>query len=551
MHSAVTEPDLSKSGLNKPGLIKPGLSSIGSDLEKAVEQHEVPVYIVGGKHGGTPSLTFEPPADSEPVGYLPGIRPENLGDASFTSSHGVRFQYVCGEMANGIATVEMVLESARTGWLGFFGAAGCTLDRIERAMARLRSECAQATWGSNLIHSPQEPQLEDKTVDVYLRHGVRRVSASAFMAMRPSIVRYACSGLTESPDGSVVRRNFVFAKISRPEVAKHFLSPAPEAILQALLDKREITPSEAALARRVPVAEDITVEADSGGHTDNRPLTALLPAILALRDELQKQYGFATPARIGAAGSIGTPGAVSAAFALGAAYVLTGSVNQSARESGLSDEGKKLLAAASIADVIMAPAGDMFELGVKVQVLKRGLFFPMRAAKLFELYRTYESLEAIPPAVMLSLEKDVFKQPVAQIWDETRRYFEAGNPKEVERAEREPKHRMALVFRWYLGLSSHWAISGNPARRVDYQIWCGPAMGAFNAWAAGSFLEPIENRYVSEIGLNLLFGAAALTRAQQLRSAGFNVPQRLFSYAPRELKSRTRTSADVAEPASA
>ena len=46
-------------------------------------------------------------------------------------------------------------------------------------------------------------------------------------------------------------------------------------------------------------------------------------------------------------------------------------------------------------------------------------------------------------------------------------------------------------------------------------------MGAFNAWVAGSFLEPIENRTVSEIGLNLLYGAAALTRAQQLRAAGF------------------------------
>jgi trans-AT polyketide synthase, acyltransferase and oxidoreductase domains len=332
-------------------------------------------------------------------------------------------------------------------------------------------------------------------------------------------------------------------------VAKHFLSPAPEPILQSLLESHAITPLEAALARRVPVAEDITVEADSGGHTDNRPLTALFPAILALRDQVQNQYKFATPSRIGAAGSIGTPGAVSAAFALGAAYVLTGSINQSARESGLSTEGKKLLAAAGIADVIMAPAGDMFELGVKVQVLKRGLFFPLRALKLYDLYRTYESLEQIPPAVIGSLEKDVFRQPLARIWQETRRYFEANNPKEVERAEREPKHRMALVFRWYLGLSSHWAIDGDLERRVDYQIWCGPAMGAFNAWVAGSFLERLENRTVSDIGLNLLYGAAALTRAQQLRTAGFQVPQRLFSYAPRELKHRHRGYDNAAERA--
>lgn len=191
----------------------------------------------------------------------------------------------------------------------------------------------------------------------------------------------------------------------------------------------------------------------------------------------------------------------------------------------------------------------MFELGVKVQVLKRGLFFPLRATKLYEVYRSHESLEQIPPALIASLEKDVFRQPVARVWEETRRHFQANDPTQLERAEREPKHRMALVFRWYLGQSSRWAINGNQDRLVDYQIWCGPAMGAFNAWAAGSFLEPIENRTVSEIGLNLLYGAAALTRAQQLRAAGCNVPQRLFSYAPRELKSRLRgyqTSAETA-----
>jgi trans-AT polyketide synthase, acyltransferase and oxidoreductase domains len=448
-------------------------------------------------------------------------------------------------MANGIATVEMVAASSRSGWLGFFGAAGCSLDRIEQAVARLPSECRDGSWGSNLIHSPNDPELEEKTVDIYLRHGVRRVSASAFMAMRPSVIRYVCSGLRQGSDGSVVRSNHLFAKISRPEVAKHFLSPPPEPVLQALVARGALTHSEALLARRVPVAEDLTVEADSGGHTDNRPLTALLPAILALRDELQNRHQFATPVRIGAAGSIGTPGAVSAAFALGAAYVLTGSINQSARESGLSQPGKKLLAEAGIADTAMAPAGDMFELGVKVQVLKRGVFFPQRAAKLYELYRVHDSLEEIPPAILASLEKDVFQQPVARVWEETRQYFRTNNPREIERAERDPKHRMALVFRWYLGLSNRWAIGGVAGRRMDYQIWCGPAMGAFNAWTTGSFLEPLENRSVAEIGLNLLYGAAALTRAQQLRAAGFNVPQRLFSYVPRRWGDQSHNCAAV------
>ena len=94
---------------------------------------------------------------------------------------------------------------------------------------------------------------------------------------------------------------------------------------------------------------------------------------------------------------------------------------------------------------------------------------------------------------------------------------------------------MALVFRWYLGQSSRWAIQGLPERRLDYQIWCGPAMGAFNAWVQGSFLEPIAQRTVVQIALNLLEGAAAITRAQQLRSYGVPVAAEAFDFRPRPL----------------
>ena len=83
------------------------------------------------------------------------------------------------------------------------------------------------------------------------------------------------------------------------------------------------------------MAEDITVEGDSGGHTDNQTLVALVPRILALRDEISARHGYTRDIRVGAAGGLGTPSAVAAAFALGAAYVVTGSVNQSAVDVGL------------------------------------------------------------------------------------------------------------------------------------------------------------------------------------------------------------------------
>jgi hypothetical protein len=94
---------------------------------------------------------------------------------------------------------------------------------------------------------------------------------------------------------------------------------------------------------------------------------------------------------------------------------------------------------------------------------------------------------------------------------------------------------MALVFRWYLGKASRWAIEGDATRRLDYQIWCGPAMGAFNAWTKGSFLEDPKNRTAAQIALNLLEGAAVVARSQQLRSYGVPVPPEAFHFSPRPL----------------
>ncbi|GAA3406245.1 PfaD family polyunsaturated fatty acid/polyketide biosynthesis protein [Paenibacillus hodogayensis] len=422
------------------------------------------------------------------VAVLPAMYPEWLGDRSFLNVHRVRFAYIAGEMANGIATTQMVIAMARSGMLGFFGAGGLSPARIEQAIIEIQSalDPEGLSWGINLIHSPNEPLMEEKTVDLFLRRGVVRVSASAFMGLTPAVVRYACSGLHLDAAGTIRRKHYLFAKVSRPEVAKHFMSPPPARMLEALLAKGLLSEEEVRLAAHLPLAEDITVESDSGGHTDNRPLAALFPTILGLRNELMRSFAYTRPIRVGASGGIGTPTAAAAAFALGAAYMMTGSVNQSAIESGLSAEGKKMLAAADLADVIMAPAGDMFEQGVKVQVLKRGTLFSSRGFKLQELYRAYRSLEDIPREEILKLEKEVFQEKLEHIWQDTQQFFQNRDPGQLAKALKDPKHKMALIFRWYLGKASRWAIEGTEHRRLDYQIWCGPAMGAFNAWVKGT-----------------------------------------------------------------
>jgi PfaD family protein len=216
--------------------------------------------------------------------------------------------------------------------------------------------------------------------------------------------------------------------------------------------------------------------------------------------------------------------------------VLTGSINQASVEADQSPTVKEMLARAQMADVVMAPAGDMFEMGVEVQVLKRGTLFGVRARKLYEIYRAYPSIEAIPTEVRQKLEKEIFQNNLDEVWQETRNFFEGVDPKEIARAEADPHHKLALVCRWYLGLSSKWSFQWIESRRMDYQIWMGPAQGAFNAWVEGTFLEATQNRTVVQMALNLLEGAAVITRAHQCRTYGIDVPAEAFDFRPRPLR---------------
>jgi trans-AT polyketide synthase, acyltransferase and oxidoreductase domains len=469
------------------------------------------------------------------VKFVPACLVEHLGDSGFCADHRLRYAYLAGAMANGIGSAEIVEAMGRAGMLGFFGAAGLSLRSIEAAIDRLTANLGDTPFGFNLIHTPNEPDHEAAVVDMYLRRCVRLIEASAYLDLTLPLVRYRVHGIHRDRIGRIVVPNRVIAKVSRVEVATKFFSPPPVAMLQELVKRGDITAQQAELASQIPVAQDLTAEADSAGHTDNRPALALLPTMLALRDRLQSQHNFAEPLRVGAAGGISTPASAAAALAMGAAYILTGSVNQACVESGSSDAVRQLLAEAQQAEVIMAPAADMFEMGVKVQVLKRGTMFPMRAAKLYEIYRTRDSLDAIPPADREMLEKTVFRMSIAEVWNQTRDFWQKRDPGQIARAERDPRHQMALAFRWYLGLSSRWANAGDASRKIDYQVWCGPAMGAFNEWVKGSFLEKPAQRGVVVVALNILYGAAVCLRASALRCQGVRVPSSALRLAPLEL----------------
>ncbi len=114
------------------------------------------------------------------------------------------------------------------------GAAGLSLDRVDRDVTRIQQELGNLPYAVNIIHSPNEPAIEQRTTELLLRKGVTVVEASAFLGLTPMVVQYRLNGLTRGEDGYVHARNRIIAKISRAETARQFMSPAPDAMVQQL-----------------------------------------------------------------------------------------------------------------------------------------------------------------------------------------------------------------------------------------------------------------------------------------------------------------------------
>ncbi len=530
-HAEVLELDPDPAGSARPGtaLFVPDPDSRIADPAAALADPTVPIHVVdtGAGQGWFTRGRFSAggPGALPLVGQLAPSQP--LGPAWFRERMGIRANYVAGAMAGGIASAELVIAMGRAGLLGFFGSGGLELARVEQGLQTIAAALGELPWGCNLLHNPVEPAVEDTTVDLMLAHGCTAASASAFMGLTPAVVRYRYTGATRGADGRWALPHRVFAKISRPEVARHFLAPAPADLVDGLVASGGLTAEEGEAARALPVADAITCEADSGGHTDHRPFPVVLPLIKRLRDQLAREHdhaGRGVRVAIGAAGGIGTPESVLAALALGADYVLTGSINQATPEAGTSDVAKGLLLEAGMADFASGAAPDMFELGAHVQVLSRGTLWAARSRRLYELYKAYAGWSEVPEADRKKVEGQILRRPFDAVWADTEAYWRGRDDKQLARAAKDPRHQMALVFRWYLGMSSRWARTGDTERKRDYQIWSGPSMGAFNDWVRGSSLEPLANRGVVAIADALLTGATVLERSASLARQGVEVP---------------------------
>ena len=198
-----------------------------------------------------------------------------------------------GRWRAAIASEELVIALGKAGFLGSFGAGGCSPKRVEAAILKIQAELPDGPYAFNLLNSPNEPATEQRVAEMYIQYNVPVVEASAYLDITYALVNYRVSGFSLGADGQVEhqpsRHRQNLAKRSRPPLSYRLLRPTWST---RLLEEGKITAQQAELAQHVPMADDITVEADSGGHTDNRPLVCLMPTMLALRDELQAKFNY-------------------------------------------------------------------------------------------------------------------------------------------------------------------------------------------------------------------------------------------------------------------
>lgn len=429
-----------------------------------------------------------------------------LGSSDYRKRYKVKYAYAAGGMYKGVSSPELVIAMGKASLMSYLGAGGIPLQKIEEDIILIQKELTlDSPYGINVVYNMYSSERENKLIDLCLRYGVKNIEAAAYMQVTASLVKFRLKGLRKTASGAIISENNIQAKISIPEIAELFLQPAPEKIVKILFEQGEITEEQMELSKYIPLAGEICIEADSGGHTDQGVLVVLLPVILRLREDCYRKYGYQYKINIGAAGGIGTPAAAAAALMLGADYIVTGSINQCTVEAGTSKSVKNILEKININDTAYAPAGDMFEIGARVQVVKRGTFFPVRANRLFEIYNQHASLLDINDFEKEQLESKCFGKTFEQVYEECRAYH---GEIEINKAERDPKYKMAMVFKWYFGFSSKAALSGDESNTVNYQIHCGPALGAFNQWVKGTPLERWENRKTPEIAIAIL-GATA------------------------------------------
>ncbi len=480
-------------GVNQADVIEVGPGQVLSKLTEEIKNNAEPLILSVPQ---ATELIIEKPTTK-------AGSPIVLGSKSFLKEYGVKYPYVAGSMCHGISSDQLVIKMAQSGFLAFLGSVGLSLTATEN----LIKSCQKAlqpnqSFGVNIHFSPNTLSHQQQLIDLCLRYQVNCIEVSGFDHISLDLIKYRAKGLSRSAD-QVIAKHKILLKTSKSESAEMFMQAAPKHMLNKLLADQLITEEQHELAQQVAVADDICVEGDSGWKTEQASTLVKLPEIIRLRNKYSQTYS--PMVRIGSSGGLGTPDAIAAVFMLGADFVLTGSINQCTVEANVSEHVKQLLTGLTSEDTCCVPAGDLFESGARAQVVRKGLYFPARAQKLYDLYRLNNGLDDLSHKEKQQIEQHFMHRSIETVLQEI---IDTESSQEIQKINENDKYKMAKVFKWYFEHAQKSTLNGQQQDQDNYQIYCGPALGAFNQWVSGTELESLQNRHVDDIALRLLSAAA-------------------------------------------
>lgn len=485
------------------------------DMVKKIKVETGPLTVDEGRENSEQKdmIVTVPESDNHFSEKLTGMREEripikaiDLGSESYKRRYQVKYAYCSGAMHNGISSVDMIVSMSKAGMMSYYGASGLSLKKIEDDILEISQRLRGSdSFGVNIENDVDRPGFEKDCISLLLARNVKNIEIANYFQPTEAIVKFRAEGLKRERTGKIVSENRVQVKVSRSEIAELFLSPASDQLIRRLLDSNLVTPLQAELLGSVPVATDICVESDGAGNTEKGVSTVLLSTMIRLKNRLADKYSYPENIHLGAAGGIGTPEAAACSFFQGADFIVTGSINQCTIEAQIGDTVKDMIEKVGIHDMAYAPSKYLFELGYKVQVLKKGVFFPARANKLFELYKQYNSLDELDHKLREELENKYFMKSIEEIVYECEGKC---STEELQKAVDNPKSKMAMVFKWYLEQATQAAIANDATKKINYQVYCGPSLGAFNEWVKGTKLEKWKSRNVDIIGIRIMEGAA-------------------------------------------
>lgn len=434
------------------------------------------------------------------------LTPEMLGNPLFQERYHSRLSYYAGSMANGVSSIEMVKKMANASILSIFGSGGYANETLREKLVELKSSIESGKpYGVCYIANINDERKELEQAKLFVDAQVPVIEVAACTSITKSLVYLRLSGIYFDEEKKTIKfPRRLIGKCSRIEVAKQFMSKPPKEYVDELVQEGMLTKQEALIASRVSMTDDIAVEADSGGHTDQAKMEAIVPTIIGLRDSLVEKYQYQEDIMVGCGGGIGSAKAVADALALGADFILTGSINQCTFESGASKAVKDILCELGENETGYAIAGDMFEIGAKVQVVAKQSKFIERANTLYQMFMEYDSLEEIPEDKKKEIEHNYFKKSFKDVWKEIVEYKKRRNPKDLEEAATNKRFKMALFIKWYHAHCNKMTLEGNVEESDNFEIFCGPAMALFNKELKGTKLEHWQDRHVDEIAQLLM-----------------------------------------------